>query len=209
MTLLEANGASAPPVPVESALAPVRGAAAGGDYSSALALLSVLEQGHPNSGLLYQERGGCYRALGDSAAAIAAYRRAVELNHALTVSWQALAQLYRAAGRSADASYAAACLEKMTKLPQQLRRGASLLNEGELNAAEDVVRDHLRRHGPDTEGMRLLAQIAVRLEVLDDAEFLLEKVLERAPDYQEARYEYCAVLTQRRRYVPALVHARR
>jgi tetratricopeptide (TPR) repeat protein len=93
-------------------------------------------------------------------------------------------------------------------LPPQLALGAKLLDEGRLEAAEDLVRDYLRREGPDIEGMRLLAQIAIRLNVLDDAEFLLENVLDRAPDYHDARYEYGALLTQRRRYLAALGQAR-
>jgi tetratricopeptide (TPR) repeat protein len=97
----------------------------------------------------------------------------------------------------------------MAGLPPQLARGADLLAEGQLEAAEELVRDYLVRHGPHVGGMRLLAQIAVRRGVLDDAGYLLENVLERAPDHHEARYEYGAVLLQRRRYLPALDQARR
>jgi len=93
-------------------------------------------------------------------------------------------------------------------LPPQLARGAELLAEGQHEAAEQLVRDYLVRRGPHVEGMRLLAQIAVRLGVLDDAEYLLDNVLERAPDHHEARYEYGMVLMQRRRYLPALDQAR-
>jgi len=46
-------------------------------------------------------------AFGDSAAAITAYAQAVNLNAALPASWKALAALYRAAGRTADAQNAA------------------------------------------------------------------------------------------------------
>jgi len=194
---------------VESALAPVRHAIKGGDYAGALALLREIERAHPKSGLLWQERAACHRALGDRAGAAEAYRRAVELNDALTGSWQALREFYRAAGQPADAEYAAAHLNRIANLPPQLSRGANLLNEGELEAAEDLVRDFLRRHGAHVEGMRLLAQIAIRLGVLDDAEFLLENVLERAPAYHEARFEYGELLIQRRRYLAALEQARR
>jgi tetratricopeptide (TPR) repeat protein len=48
----------------------------------------------------------------------------------------------------------------------------------------------------------------VKREVFDDAEFLLENVLELAPDYHDARYEYAAVLSHRRRYWPMLIQAR-
>ena len=94
-------------------------------------------------------------------------------------------------------------------LPPQLARGAALLAAGNLQQAEELVREYLLHHGAHIEGMRLLAQIAVRLGVLDDAEYLLGHLLERAPAHQEARGEYAAVLLQRRRYLPALHEARR
>jgi tetratricopeptide (TPR) repeat protein len=52
--------------------------------------------------------------------------------------------------------------------------------------------------------MRLLAQIGVKLDILDDAEFLLESVLVFAPDYDAARYEYAAVLSKRHKHQRAL-----
>ncbi len=195
--------------PVDEPLARVRHLREQGDVAAALALLGELDRQYPQSGRLRQERGDCHRALGDMPSAIAAYCSAVELNDTLVESWQALAQWYRAAGQSADAQRAAACLSKLTSLPAQLLNASSLLNEGELVPAEDLVRDYLRRHGAHVEGMRLLAQLAVKRDVLDDAELLLEKVLELAPDYHDARHELGAVLTQRRRYLPALIHARR
>jgi tetratricopeptide (TPR) repeat protein len=198
-----------PQLSVEGALAEVRRAEQRGDYTGALRRLTELERRYPQSGLLWQERGVCYQALGDRAAAADAYRHAVELNDALTMSWQALREMYRAAGQAADADYAAACMDRIANLPPQLRLGSNLLNEGELEAAEDLVRDYLRRHGADVEGMRLLAQIAIKRGVLDDAEFLLENVLDRAPGYHDARYEYGALLTQRRRYLAAREQARR
>lgn len=193
--------------PVEAGLARVREMARTSDVTKALALLQELEQKHPASGLLWQERASCYLALGDQPAALASYQRAVQLNDALEPSWAALEELYRTGGREQEAAYAQRCLAKISSLPRQLAHGSRLLNEGEVSAAEDVVRGYLSREGTHVEGLRLLAQIAVRLNVLDDAEFLLENLLELAPDYDDARYEYAAVLTQRRRYFHALRQA--
>ena len=93
-------------------------------------------------------------------------------------------------------------------LPPQLLQGARLLDSGQLDAAETLLRGYLRQHGPVIEGMRLLAQICIRRQVFDDAELLLEEVVERAPEYHDARGELAAVLGQRRRYLPALIHVR-
>ena len=194
--------------PLESGLARARSLRSAGEHDAATALLSELEVAHPASGLLWQERAYGYRARGDTAGALTAFRRAVELNDALPDSWLALVALYRAGGRSADEQHAAACVARMRSLPPQLLAGSSLLNEGRLEAAEQCIRGYLREHGQHIDGMRLLAQANVKREAFDDAELLLEAVLEAAPDYHDARLELGNVMVRRRRFLPALMHAR-
>lgn len=195
--------------PIEAALDPARRLRLGGAPDAALATLAELELAHPQSGLLWQERALCHQAQGDTAAAEQAFKRAVQLNDALPESWRALIALHSAAAQPAEADLAAACVAKLRSLPPPLLRGSSLLNEGQTEAAEQVVREYLRNRGPHVEGMRLLAQVAIKREVLDDAELLLEEVLDRAPDYHDARCELSMVLQHRRRHLPALMHARR
>lgn len=194
--------------PLESGLARARRLRSEGEHAAATALLSELEVAYSASGLLWQERAFGCRARRDTVGAISAFRRAVELNDALPDSWLALVELYRAAGLLADAQHAAACAGKMRSLPPQLLAGSSLLNEGRLEAAEQSIRGYLREHGHDIDGMRLLAQANVKREAYDDAELLLEAVLEAAPDYHDARLELGNVMLHRRRFLPALMHAR-
>src|SRR5579871_5353742 len=87
------------PFPVEVDLARVREIARKGDPGAALTLLQELEKKHLASGLLWEMRGTCHRALGDTAAALAAFQHAVGLNNALAASWTALQELYTSAGR--------------------------------------------------------------------------------------------------------------
>ena len=65
--------------------------------------------------------------------------------------------------------------------------------DGETFPAERMIRDYLLTHGDHIEAMRLLAKIGMKLDVLDDAELLLESVLVLAPDYHAARYDYALV----------------
>jgi tetratricopeptide (TPR) repeat protein len=51
--------------------------------------------------------------------------------------------------------------------------------------------------------MRLLAQIGMRLDAAEDAEILLAKVVELAPDYDAARYDYANALLKRHKYAQA------
>jgi tetratricopeptide (TPR) repeat protein len=175
-----------------------------GQLPEALATLSRFEVVHPYYGRLFQERGHCYRALGDTTAAITAYQQAVALNGALPASWTALAQLCRSAGRASEARTAERFAKHMASLPPAIVTATSMFAEGETHAAEQLVRQFLQKHGDHIEGMRLLAQIGIKHDILDDAEFLLESVLVFAEDYHAARYEYAVVLSKRHKHQKAI-----
>src|SRR6267143_909382 len=180
-----------------------------GRIADALTTLVRLEHLHPQYARLFQERGHCYRALGDTAAAIEAYQRAVALNEALPATWKALHELLRAAGRVAEADNPGLLVEHLAGLPPAISSASSLFAEGAVLAAEQLVRHFLQGHADHIEGMRLLGRIGMKLDVLDDAEFLLESVLVFAPDYHAARYDYGNVLSQRHKYAQALKEAQK
>src|ERR1700733_8817138 len=175
-----------------------------GRIPEALATLQRLETIHPEYSRLFQERGHCCVAARDPRAAIAAYLQAVNLNPALPASWQALQILFRSTGQVADVDTAAAHVAKLASLPPPVVTASSMFADGETLEAERVVRQFLQTHGDHIEGMRLLAQIGMKLDVLDDAEFLLESVLVFAPDYHLARYDYADVLLRLHKHERAL-----
>jgi tetratricopeptide (TPR) repeat protein len=180
-----------------------------GRIADALATLARFEALHPNYGRLFQERGHCYRAVREPAAAIEAYQQAIALNSTLAASWNALKELYLAVGRRGDAQMAAANAAKLASLPAPVVTATNMLAESDVYGAERVVRDFLLTHPDHIEAMRLLARIGVQLEVLDDAEFLLESVLVFAPDYHAVRFEYASVLLIRHKYALALAEAQK
>jgi predicted Zn-dependent protease len=169
----------------------------------ALAGLDRLEQLHPKFSRLFQERGRCYVALRSADRAIDAFERAVHLSAALPASWDALRSLYRMAGRADDAQNAAAHVAKLSSLPPDIVTASALFADGQVRDAERIVRRFLMTHGDHIEGMRLLARIGIELDILDDAELLLESVLVAAPDYEAARYDYAVVLLKRHKHVRA------
>jgi len=174
-----------------------------GRIHDALATLAVLERHHPEYARLHQERGHCYVGLRAAELAAAAFERAVALNSSLFASWNALKLLYRMLGRHADADNAAAQAANLAALPKDIVTAFSLYADGQIQDAERVVREYLLKHGDHVEGMRLLAQIGVKMDVLDDAEFLLENLLKLAPYHHVARYEYAVVLLKRHKHVRA------
>ncbi|HYC09572.1 MAG TPA: sulfotransferase [Steroidobacteraceae bacterium] len=166
----------------------------------ALATLEQLERYHPTFSRLFQERGHCYVALKDAPRAIAAYRRAVEINATLSATWSMLEGLYRLLGDARHAAFAAAQVATLKALPLPVMTATNLYCDGDLATAEKMIRAFLLEQGDHVEAMRLLARIGMDLEVYDDAELLLAAVLERTPDYVAARHDYARVLMARHKY---------
>jgi tetratricopeptide (TPR) repeat protein len=167
---------------------------------SALETLLRLEQHHPAFSRLYQERGQCYVVLKSAQQAIDSFLRAVNINPALPASWSMLEGLYRMTGRADDAAIAAAHVTTLKRLPSEVLTATGLFSDGDISAAEDMVRAYLLKAGNHVEAMRLLARIGIERDVLDDAELLLEAVLELEPYYRAARHDYARALMERHKY---------
>jgi tetratricopeptide (TPR) repeat protein len=169
----------------------------------ALATLERLERHHPGFSRLYQERGHCYVATRDAPRAIDAFLRGVNINPALPASWSMLEGLYRLTGDTENAAMAAAHVATLKRLPPEVVHATGLFSDGELTPAENIVRAYLLKHGNHVEAMRLLAKIGIEREVFDDAELLLEAVMQLAPDYQAARLDYVRTLLERHKHLRA------
>jgi tetratricopeptide (TPR) repeat protein len=170
----------------------------------ALATLARFEKIHPTYSRLFQERGHCYVALREAQLAIEAYLHAVNLNPALPASWKALQTLFRMTGQTVNAETASSHVTTLAGLPVEVVTASSMFSDGEIYEAEGIIRKFLLAHGNHVEAMRLLAKIGTKLDVLDDAELLLEAVLVLAPDYRAARYDYAYVLLERHKHLKAL-----
>ena len=170
----------------------------------ALQSLEQLERIHPDYGRLFQERGHCYVGLRQAQPAIDAFLRAVNLNPALPASWNLLQGLYKMTGQTESAEIAAGHVRKLASLPTEVVTATSMFSDGEIFPAERMIRDYLVKHGDHVEGMRLLAKIGMKLDVLDDAELLLENIVRLEPEYHAARHDYAVVLLQRHKHARAL-----
>lgn len=168
--------------------------------AEALTALTELERHHPNYARLFQERGHCYLTLRSALPAVEAFKRAVELNSCLPASWRALANLYRLLGRDTDERAAIAEIDKLVALPAPIVSAFSMYADGEIHEAETAIRRYLLEHGDHVEAMRLLAKIGMDLDVVDDAELLLENVVCMEPSYHAARYEYALALLKRHKH---------
>ncbi|HLW24703.1 MAG TPA: sulfotransferase [Steroidobacteraceae bacterium] len=171
-----------------------------GRVADALRTLERLQRAGGPFGRLYQERGHCYRQVGDMPSARAAYHRALSLNPTLQASRRALSALCGPgeeqdlpAQGPAAADGRSSVLEH---LPRPLLGAYDHYYEGDLTTAARIVRDYLVARSQDAEALRLQASIATRLGALENAQDILERALEHSPNHRGLRADYAAVLMQ-------------
>lgn len=90
------------------------------------------------------------------------------------------------------------------KIDPALEKVASLLYAGDIAEAEEVCRAYLKKYPADVSAIRMLADIGLQVGAYDDAENLLLRCLELAPDFDLARLNYASLLTKRHRYEQSL-----
>ena len=75
-----------------------------------------------------------------------------------------------------------------------LMSAATALLAHDIPEAEARLRRRLKRAPTDVVAIRMLAEVAMRLDRAEDAERLLTRCLELAPGFREARYNYAVAL---------------
>lgn len=176
-------------------------------YETASRQLEKLKQLSPEFGRAFQEEGHLALAMGQDARALIAYQRACEFNPALEASWRALAGILKKRN-DPEQNAAQAQAERLKNLPRELVAVTGHLFEGKLLKAEQICRHFLHTNPHHPEAMRLLADIAQKYGVLDQAEFLLDSLLTFEPDNVQARFDYINVLRRRSKYEDARKQAK-
>lgn len=179
-----------------------------GQHEQALVTLGRLKILAPTHGRAYQEEGHNLRQLGRDEAAIRAYSLACQHNPSLEASFRFQLELLDKLGHTRQAALVRAQLEYLRKLPKPLVAVTDLISESRLLKAEELCRAFLQKVPGSVDGMRLLADIGIRLGVLDDAEYLLESAVVLAPDNIQARIEYIQALRKRQKFLAALEQAK-
>ncbi len=173
----------------------------------ALKTLGKLKRIRPGYGRGFQEEGHVCVKAGYMSQALRAYRHAVRLNNSLIASWAGLTKILNAKGKTTEAKITQHEYKKLKALPVELLSVRNMIAEGYNFQAERLCRKFLMQNKKNVEGMRLLASLGVAADVLDDAEFLLEKALEFEPHNNFARKDYMEVLYRRQKYQQSLEQA--
>ena len=165
-----------------------------GRAAEALQILQPLALTQPRAALVHYELGLALGLAGRGDEALAALRRALALKPELPQAWLALADHLRGVGdaEGADAAYLA--YVRHSARDPRLLQAAEALADNRLPDAEALLRDWLKQHPTDVAAIRMLAELAVRVGRTEEALHLLERCLELAPGFREARQHYALVL---------------
>ncbi len=175
--------------------------------SLALETLAQLIAIAPDYGRAYQEEGHAYSKQGDHQRALTSFRRACHFNPSLEASWRRQAEILSALGNIAEAQKATQQSNWLVSLPREVAAALNHIHEGRLLNAEQLCRAFLRKNPENVDGMRVLADIAARLNVLGEGEFLLESASLFEPKNISVRLEYIQILRKRQKYAQALEQA--
>ncbi|MFZ5670732.1 MAG: sulfotransferase [Pseudomonadota bacterium] len=177
-----------------------------GRAEPALQALEPVLKGRPAWAPVHLEAGLAMADLGMQRPAVAALRRAVGLDPRLAPAWTALADQLSLVGDEAGAEAARAGQMRAAARDPELLQAASALFANDLPVAERLLKARLSRHPADAPAIRMLAEVAARLGRYEDAEVLLARCVELAPDFAEARHNHATVLYRLNRSEEALAH---
>ncbi len=173
-------------------------------FEEAIQTLVKIKQLKPTHARMYQELAYNYKALGDEKNAAKHFYLATKHNPALLSSWQALLPIYQQQQQAEASRLCQVQIDNLSALPQQVLAAHDLMHEGNLAAADQVVRGYLREHKHSLPALLLLAEIASKLKAISEAEFILETCVELANDDPEPKYQLFKIYSKLGKFKLAL-----
>jgi len=140
----------------------------------------------------------------DSASDLAMLRTAAARTPTQPQVWRALGDRLLAAGQGDAAADAYLHHVRHSVHDPALMQAAAALAANRIPEAEARLRAQLRDAPTDVVAIRMLAELAVRVDRIEDAENLLVRCLELAPGFREARHNYAIVLHRANKPVEAI-----
>jgi tetratricopeptide (TPR) repeat protein len=156
-----------------------RGAEAEPLLRRALAELPDYAKGH-------EEHARSLLQLGRFEDAIEELRRALQLDPQLRSAQLALVHALAESGRADDAEEQMQSFLRLDPARERIVKAAELQRAGKLEEAEGIYREILARDPRHVEALRLLALVAFQTEHYGQAEKLLDRAVEIAPDFVAA-----------------------
>lgn len=154
---------------------------------------------------LHEDLGGVLSMQGKFDEAITALERAIRLEPGLPLVHKKLGQALAAAGRGEDADAAFAVYRDNDEERAAIAEGVEHMHAERLDEAAEVFRKVLKRSPESVNAMRYLAVVYWQGKTkLEDAEALLRRAVELAPDYTGAWLILGALLSECNKYVDTI-----
>jgi tetratricopeptide (TPR) repeat protein len=157
-----------------------------GRGTEAEALLRHALVAEPGYAKGHEELGRSLLQQGRTEEAIASLRRAHDLDPKLQSAQLALVQALAESGRTDEAEQLMQSYLAADPAREQFAKAAELHRAGRFEEAEGIYRAILQRDPRNLEALRLLALVAMHFEHYGQAEQLLKRAVEIAPDYLSA-----------------------
>ncbi|MET3665167.1 sulfotransferase [Caulobacter sp. 1776] len=175
-----------------------------GQPQAALDTVAPLAQALPNLPLAQLELGLSLETLGRTAEAVRAFDRASALEPRLSEAWRGLSENLALLGDEAGAEKALARQLRASTRDPLLVEAATALSENRLGEAERLLRERLKADAGDVAAIRMLAETGARLGRYADAENLLTRCVELAPNFAAARHNLATMLYRQNKTLEAL-----
>ena len=153
--------------------------------------------------------GRIFMRRGEPEKAVAAFRRAIELDPGRTDTRVKLGMALMKLGRADEAEIEFEESKRLNPDLELIGKAAQFEKDGDPVSAEKICREMLRRDPGNVEALRLLAAIASSKHYYGDAETLLQSAVDRAPDFVRARADLVTVQLERDNIDDALENAKR
>jgi tetratricopeptide (TPR) repeat protein len=180
-----------------------------GDPATATSVLQALCIAHPDSPVMQFELGRGYSDGGRGADALAAFQRAVTLDAAFADGWRELAAQHFLAGNTLEGDTAYLTYSRLARDPPELTDVGVAAAENRLDAADAMLRRHLKQAPRDVVALRMLADVATQRGDQVAAEKSLAECLDYAPGHAGARYDLARLLYLQQRIDEVLPLAER
>lgn len=178
-----------------------------GNAQQAIDTLIILCKKHTAWPAAHYELGLLFVRVGQGDKALAAFKNCLKLKKDLPKVWLALADLYSAIGDNKSAELAYGQQLKYSNNNAALMSAAEDLVANRIPEAEHALKKYLYEYPTDVAAIRMLAEVAARLGRDVDAENLLARCLELAPNFNFARQNYSHVLNRNNKYELVLEQA--
>jgi len=159
----------------------------------------------PNFPQLHEDLGSVLALKGRLDEAIASFEKAIRLDPTQALAHRKLGQALAMVGRGEDADESFG--EYFDKRPEdaEVAKGANLLKDGKIDEAIGVFREIIRNNPNNVNALRFLGVTYWNeKEKMDDAEALLRRVVEIAPDFAGAWLNLGMLQVQRHKHMDAI-----